>query len=121
MSDEVTVTGIQGKGRHGVFDFEKHDPQTFVVDLVMRVDVAKAAESDRLSDTADYGLVVADVMEIIQGPSVNLIETLAEKIAAAVLRDRVIESVKVTVHKPEAPIPTPFGDVKVTIERGGHA
>ena len=121
MTDELVVTGIEIQGKHGVFDFEKNEPQSFVVDLVMRIDSAKAAEHDRLSDTADYGLIVADVAEIIEGPGVNLIETLAERIAEAVLREKLVHSVKVTVHKPQAPIVQPFGDVWITIERGRDA
>ncbi len=118
MTDELVVNGIEVLGKHGVFDFERVEAQKFIVDLAMRLDVTKAAEYDRLSDTADYGLIVAEVVEIIEGPGVNLIETLAERIADAVLQEKLIKSVKVTVHKPQAPIEQAFGDVFVSIERG---
>jgi dihydroneopterin aldolase len=53
--DELAVRGIECWGHHGVFDFERREGQTFVVDLVLGVDTAPAAASDDLQDTVDYG------------------------------------------------------------------
>ena len=64
-----------------------------------------------------YGEVAQVVVEVIQGPAVDLIETLAEKIASEVLRFERVDSVDVEVHKPQAPIPVPFTDVSVKISR----
>jgi dihydroneopterin aldolase len=76
-----------------------------------------AAESDRLTDTIDYGVVASTVVGIVEGEAVDLIETLAQRIADACLADPRVDKVQVTVHKPDAPITVPFDDVAVTIER----
>jgi dihydroneopterin aldolase len=115
--DRVAVSGISARGFHGVFDFEKHDGQTFTVDVVLGVDTRDAATSDDLVKTVDYGAVAAAVVAQIEGPSLDLVETLAQRVADACLAfDRVI-AVEVAVHKPEAPVGVAFSDVVVTIVR----
>jgi dihydroneopterin aldolase len=117
MTDRISLTGITGSGRHGVYGHEREQGQRFVVDLVLRVDTSAAAKNDDLADTIDYGPIATRVVEIIEGESVQLIEALAQRIADACLADARVEAVAVTVHKPQAPIPVPFDDVAVTIER----
>ena len=116
--DRIALTGIRGTGFHGVFDEERADGQEFVVDVVVFVDLAAATRSDDLGDTVDYGRLAANVVTRIEGESVNLIETLAARIAADILSHPLVAGTTVTVHKPHAPIPVPFGDVAVTVHRG---
>lgn len=117
MSDRITLKGVSARGFHGVLDFEKRDGQTFVVDVEMEVDLAPAGTSDDLVDTVNYAEVATDVVALIEGESLDLIEALADRIAAKVLTRPLVESVVVTVHKPQAPVGHPFTDVAVTVER----
>lgn len=115
--DRVTLRGLRARGRHGVFDHERADGQTFVVDVVVAVDTRRAAATDELADTVDYGALARKVVSIVEGEPVNLVETLAERIAGACLGDPAVKEAEVTVHKPEAPLRDPFDDVTVTIHR----
>jgi dihydroneopterin aldolase len=117
MTDELTVRGIECFGHHGVFDFERREGQTFVVDLTLGIDTAPAAASDDLRDTVDYGSLVASVQAAVETDPVDLIETLARRIADVCLLDARVEWVRVTVHKPDAPIEATFADVALTITR----
>ncbi|MFC7489979.1 MULTISPECIES: 2-amino-4-hydroxy-6-hydroxymethyldihydropteridine diphosphokinase [unclassified Knoellia] len=117
MSDRIALKGISAKGFHGVLDFEKQDGQTFVVDVEMEVDLAPAGASDDLVDTVNYAEVASDIVDLIAGESLDLIEALADQIAAKVLTRPLVEAVIVTVHKPQAPVGHPFTDVAVTVER----
>ena len=115
--DEVRLTGLGGIGYHGVLAEERRDGQPFLADLTMAVDTRAAALGDDLSRTVNYAEVAQQVVAVIEGDPVNLIETLAGRIAAVVLAHHGVESVTVTVHKPEAPVGVPFTDVEVTITR----
>ncbi|WP_159501641.1 dihydroneopterin aldolase [Microbacterium sp. 18062] len=115
--DRITLTGLRGRGHHGVYPDERREGQEFVVDVSMGLDLRAAAESDDVADTVHYGEVADDVVAEIEGQPVDLIETLAARIAARVLARTLVRTVVVTVHKPSAPIAVPFGDVAVTIER----
>lgn len=119
--DEITLTGIRGMGYHGVYDFERRDGQEFVVDLSLYLSLAPAAASDDVADTVHYGELAEQVVAIIAGEPVNLIETLATRIADAVLTRDLVQLVRVSVHKPQAPIPVPFGDVVVTVTKAKSA
>ena len=115
--DRIAITGITGIGHHGVFEYERVNGQRFVVDVVLHVDTRAAAASDDLTQTVDYGMAAQLVMDRITGPPVQLIETLAEQIAADLLELDGVEEVEVSVHKPQAPIPVPFDDVELRIQR----
>lgn len=116
--DRITLKGVRARGFHGVFDEERRDGQEFRVDVVLGVvSISKAARSDELRHTVDYGNIAQAVVEIVEGTPVNLIETLAVAIADRCLRFDPVRAVKVTVHKPQAPIPVPFDDVSVSITR----
>ncbi|MEO8555842.1 MAG: 2-amino-4-hydroxy-6-hydroxymethyldihydropteridine diphosphokinase [Actinomycetota bacterium] len=117
MTDHIVLQGISARGFHGVLDFEKTDGQDFVVDVTLEVDLRRAGRSDLLAHTVSYAQVAADIVDVIAGPSLDLIESLAEQIAATALRRPLVQSVQVTVHKPQAPVGVPFGDVQVTVER----
>jgi dihydroneopterin aldolase len=115
--DFITIKGLRGFGHHGLFEQEKVKGQEFIVDLELHFPLAKAGESDDISQTVDYGLIALKVNKHIIGNPVNLIETLAENIATDILENEIIEKVVVTVHKPHAPITVEFADVSVTITR----
>ena len=115
--DRIAVLGIAGTGFHGVFEHERRDGQPFVVDVVLAVDTRPAAESDDLARTVNYGEVAAKVLEVIEGPAYDLVETVAQKVADACLAFEGVAAVEVVMHKPEAPVGVPFRDVVVTIVR----
>lgn len=121
MSDAIRVAGISARGFHGVFPEEKRDGQQFIVDVALEADLTAAGESDDLADTVNYAEVAAMVVERIEGPSFDLIERLAAVIAEDVLGSDLsallVDAVVVTVHKPQAPVGVPFGDVTVTVRR----
>jgi dihydroneopterin aldolase len=117
VSDELVVTGIECFGHHGVLDHERRDGQTFVIDLALGLDTTPAAASDDLRDTVDYGSLVEQVKGSVQTDPVDLIETLAQRIADICLWDSRVEWARVTVHKPDAPIDASFSDVALTITR----
>jgi dihydroneopterin aldolase len=117
MTDELTVSGIRCWGHHGVFDHERRDGQPFVIDLTLGLDTAPAAASDDLHDTVDYGNLVAQVKASVESDPVDLVETLAHRVAGVCLSDRRVEWARVTVHKPDAPIEAEFADVALTIRR----
>jgi dihydroneopterin aldolase len=120
VTDELTVSGIECYAHHGVFEHERREGQTFVIDLTLGVDTRAAAASDDLRDTVDYGSLVAQVKAAVESDPVDLIETLAERISGVCLLDDRVEWARVTVHKPDAPIEATFADVTLTITRPTH-
>ncbi len=117
MTDQIVLRGVSAKGFHGVLEAERREGQEFVVDVVMDVDLAPAGESDDLADTVSYAEVAGDVVALVEGEPLDLIEALAERIAAAVLARPLVDAVQVVVHKPQAPVGHPFQDVQVRIRR----
>ncbi|MQA28170.1 MAG: dihydroneopterin aldolase [Micromonosporaceae bacterium] len=117
MSDRISLTGLRAHGYHGVFDFERAQGQEFVVDVVLDVDTRRAAGTDDLADTVDYGDLAERVVAVISGEPASLLETVAERLAAVCLARPGVRAAEVTVHKPQAPIRHEFGDVAVTIRR----
>lgn len=117
MTDRITLTGLRARGRHGVYDFERATGQEFVLDVELELDLSTAARSDRVEDTVHYGELADRLVAIVAGEPVNLIETLADRLAAECLADHRVAAATVTVHKPQAPIPHPFTDVSVTLTR----
>ncbi|WP_431806665.1 dihydroneopterin aldolase [Microbacterium paraoxydans] len=115
--DEIVLTGLRVFGRHGVYAHEREEGQEFTIDLRLRLSLEQAAGSDDVADTVHYGELAERVAAVVAGEPVNLIETLAERIAAVALDDRRVQGVTVTVHKPHAPIPLEFADVAVTVHR----
>jgi dihydroneopterin aldolase len=117
MTDTITIVGLRGRGRHGVYEHERVEGQDFVVDVALELDLGPAAGSDDVGQTVDYGVLAGRLMAIITGEPVNLIETLASRLADACLADGRVSAVTVTVHKPQAPVPHDLADVAVTIRR----
>ena len=116
--DRIVLTGVRAWGRHGVLAEERRAGQEFVVDVCLDVgSLADAASTDDLSRTVSYADVAIAIVEIVEGDPVDLIETLATRIADRCLAFGPVRSVTVTVHKPHAPIPATFADVAVRITR----
>ncbi|HYJ25164.1 MAG TPA: dihydroneopterin aldolase [Acidimicrobiia bacterium] len=117
MTDRIELKGIEVVARHGVLEHEKQEPQVFRIDLTLYLDLSNPGTSDNLADTVDYGKLAQVAHDLVQGESHDLIESVAQQIAAAVLDEPLVDRVRVTVHKPEAPIPLTFSDVAVTVDR----
>jgi dihydroneopterin aldolase len=115
--DTIELRGLRGHGHHGVYAAERATGQSFVVDVTLWLDLADAGRSDDVTDTVHYGELATDVVAVVEGEPVQLIETLAERIAVVCLSRGRVARARVTVHKPEAPIEVPFEDVAVTVER----
>ena len=116
-SDSITLTGLRIHANHGVYDFEREQGQEFVVDVTAWLDFTRAATADDVTQTVHYGELAVEIADTVRRDPVDLIETLAERIAGVVLAHPPVDAVIVTVHKPNAPIEVPFADVSVTIER----
>ena len=115
--DRIALTGIRVRAHHGVFEFERVEGQEFVIDVAVAVDLAAAASGDDLERTVHYGELAEAVAAAVERDPVDLIETVAERVAGVALGFPAVEEVEVTVHKPQAPITVPFTDVSVTIVR----
>lgn len=115
--DEITLTGLRAQGNHGVFEHERREGQVFIIDVTVALSFAAAAGGDDLSKTVHYGELAEQVVAAVESDPVDLIETVAERVAAVVLSFEAAERATVTVHKPSAPITVPFDDVSVTITR----
>lgn len=100
--DRILLEGMTFFGFHGALPAERELGQRFVVDVEMRLDLRPAGVSDDLAKTVDYGAVHEAVKEIVEGESLNLIEAVAERIAAAILGNHLqVETVRVRVAKPD--------------------
>jgi dihydroneopterin aldolase len=117
MADRISLTGLTVRGFHGVYDAERRDGQDFVVDVVLDVDTSSAAATDDVADTVHYGELAQALAAVVAGEPVNLIETLAHRLADVCVADARVSAATVTVHKPQAPIPLRFDDVAVTVIR----
>jgi len=115
--DRIELRGLRVFARHGVLESERRAGQEFVIDAVLWLDTRPAAGSDDLSKTVDYGALANRLVHLAEEPPVRLIETLAGRLAADCLSEPLVAEVEITVHKPQAPIAHPFGDVTVVIRR----
>ena len=115
--DVITLRGLSAVGSHGVFEYERSGSQVFSADLKLYLDASKAAETDDVQYTVDYGAIADDAVAVLTGTPVYLIETLANKLAEMALTYPLVKIVEVTIHKPMAPVRHQFSDVSVTIRR----
>ena len=104
-------------GFHGVYDFERVSGQDFIVDVTLWLDTTRAATSDDIVETIHYGHLADALVAVVSGEPVNLLETLAARLADTCLTDDRVSECTITVHKPQAPIAHQFADVSVTITR----
>jgi dihydroneopterin aldolase len=118
MTDAVFVTGLALHAYHGVMQHEAKVGQTFQLDLVLEIDLTEASRSDKLAHTVGYDQVVEVASQAFCARRYRLVEAAAGAAADAVLdRFKQVSSVRVTVHKPHAPIAATFADVGVTLVR----
>lgn len=117
MADRIELIGLEAYGYHGVYEHEKNTGQKFLVDIVVWTDFSHAANSDSIADTISYVDLANIAVELVQGLSNDLIETLATNIANKIIELDGAMAVEVTVHKPQAPIDYPFADVRVVARR----
>ena len=117
--DTIRITGLKVETIIGVHDWERALPRPIVVDLQLGADAAKAAASDRVDAALDYSAVAQAVTKFVGESRLALIETLAEQLAAKLMKDFRVPWLSLTVHKPGA-VPG-AQDVSVTIERGKRA
>ncbi len=116
--DRITLTGLEVFAHHGVFDFEREQGQRFFIDADIAVDLHVAAAGDELDRTVHYGILAEEIVAAVKRDPVDLIETVAERVADVALSFPAVAEARITVHKPDAPIEAPFADVSVSIVRG---
>lgn len=118
MNDRIILTGISAIGYHGVFPEERIEGQTFIVDATLVLDLSVPGSNDHLLNTVDYSKVAHLIHDIIAGEPFQLIERLADEIAHRILQTySLIQSVEITVHKPNAPVGISIADIAVNISR----
>jgi 7,8-dihydroneopterin aldolase/epimerase/oxygenase len=118
MTDTIFIKGLVIHARHGVMDHETAVGQRFVIDLELFADLSESSRSDHLSDTVSYANVVTTAVAAFKNTNYKLLERAAGAVADAILAAFPrIRSVKVTVHKPHAPIAAIFEDVGVVLTR----
>ena len=116
MADRIELTGLECFGYHGVFEEEKKTGQPFIVDVTCWLDTAGI--EDDLSRSVNYAELADVAANIVEGPSRDLIETVAAEVAeTAMQRFEILHAIEVTIHKPKAPIPRTFADVAVVARR----
>ncbi len=117
LPDQIILAGLRADAHHGVLEHERRTGQVFIVDVTVHLDLADAAAGDDLGATIHYGQLASEVVAAVERDPVDLIETVAERVAMVVLAHPRAQAVEVTVHKPSAPIEVPFDDVAVRITR----
>ena len=115
--DRIAIHGLSAHAFHGVYEAERRLGQTFRVDAVLELDTAPAADDDDLERTVNYAELARALHSVLTGKPVDLLETLAQRLADVCLEDPLVDAVEITVHKPEADLGVPFDDVTVAIRR----
>ena len=117
MSDRIILTNLRFEARHGVHAWERETAQPFEVDVELWLDLGPAGRADDLRLTIDYGAAYKVVAAIVDGPSVELLETLAERIARDLLAAFAVDAVVVRVRKPAVRLAGPLDHSAVEIRR----
>lgn len=121
VMDQIRIRGLRVYAGHGVFEEERKLGQSFFVDAVLDTRLREAGEKDDLKLSTDYGAVCERITQVMTEENCRLIEAAAERTARELLLSfPAVESLELTIHKPQAPIPLPFEDVAVCIRRGWH-
>ncbi len=116
--DTVIIKNLKLFCYHGVNPEEKVEGQNFVFDIEACIDLSLPCKTDNVEDTVSYAKVIKTVRRVAQSEKNDLIERVAERVADAVLSEyEKVNSVRVTVKKPEAPIKAEFDYVAVSVER----
>jgi len=118
MRHKIAIEGLRVFAHHGVFDFERQNGQDFYIDATVWIEGDAAAFSDDLSKTVHYGELAKGLVELTKNEPVDLLETLAQRLLDYCLNfgHGIVLKAKITVHKPNAPIPYEFNDVSVTVK-----
>jgi dihydroneopterin aldolase len=117
VTDRISLKGLRVHGHHGVLPAEREHGQEFLVDVQLDVDTRAAAATDDLDETVDYSALADRIAAVVSGDPVDLIETLAARVADQCLADARVRAVTVEVHKPHAPVKVPLDDITVRIRR----
>ncbi|MGZ4508668.1 MAG: dihydroneopterin aldolase [Blastococcus sp.] len=115
--DRIALRGLSAHAFHGVYVVERERGQVFRVDAVLELDTRPAAAGDDLDRTVNYAELAQGLHAVLTGDPVDLLETLAQRLADVCLANPLVDAVEITVHKPDADLGVPFDDVTVTIRR----
>ena len=119
--DCMRIENLEVFANHGVFEEEANLGQKFLVSASMYFDASAAGKTDDLSKSVNYADTCSDITQWMKKNRCRLIETVAERLAAKLLKDNpIVREVKVTVKKPWAPIGLPLECVSITIDRKWH-
>ena len=116
-ADKIILVGLKFYGYHGVLPEEKKLGQWFEVDIELTGEFTKAASSDQLEDTLDYSQIYGDVRQLVEGESLNLLESLTSRIADKLMEYNRVEKAMVRVKKPGAPLGGPLAFAAVEMVR----
>jgi dihydroneopterin aldolase len=117
VADRIALTGLEAHANHGVYAVEREQGQLFRIDAVLELDTAPAAAGDELDRTVNYAELAQGLHAVLSGEPVDLLETLAQRLADVCLAHPLVDAVEITVHKPDADLGVPFDDVTVSIRR----
>ena len=120
MSDTILLAGMRFEGIHGVSDVERSLPQLLEVDLEVALDLSRAAASDELADTLDYGELVEVCRRVVEEGSQRLLEAVAGAIAEEVTSRPGVAGVTVRVRKPAVPLDVELDFAQVELRRIGR-
>ena len=119
--DKIKIEELEVFAYHGVFPEENEKGQSFYINATLYLDTRNAGQTDDLNLSVNYGEVCHFMNDFMKQHTFQLLETVAERMAEAILvQFKKIESLKLEIRKPEAPIDLPFGSVSVEIERKWH-
>lgn len=115
--DTLTLQGLHYRGRHGYYEEEREKSNRFEVDLIFTLDLKPAGRQDDLSQTVNYEEAEAMVRQIMEGPSVKLIETLTVTIGDALFEKfNRVQQLEVRIRKVDPPLKTPANYSEVTMK-----
>lgn len=119
--EQILVQGLQVFGYHGVYEQEKEEGQTFLVNCVMDTSFASAIHSDDVGETVDYGTVCLFIKKYFEEKAYDLLEKVADELATSIMYAFPgIEKIQIQITKPNAPIPMEFERVGVRVEKKWH-
>ena len=114
-SDRIKITDLHLRAIIGINPDERKNRQDVLINIVLYVDSRPAAESDDISDSANYRTITKEIIKLVESSKFYLIEKLASEIATICLKSQQVETVSVNVQKPTA---LRFAkSVGITIER----
>ena len=116
--DKICLKGLRFYACHGVYAEEKQQKQLFTINIELGLDVTAASATDNINSSVDYGRIYMLVKQLVEENSFNLLETLAEHIAALLLEEQLVQKVRVEAEKNNAAYEGQCFSASVIIERG---